>query len=55
MANLYVFDANPPDVRAEYGVIPQARMLPSADGYDVAQTLPPDKRATLVFYCANQH
>ena len=53
--DLFIYDANPTDVRAEYGVIPQARMLPSADGYDVAQTLPPDKRATLVFYCANQH
>ena len=54
-ANLYVYDANPSDVRAEYGVIPGARMLPSADGYNVAETLPPNKRATLVFYCHNQH
>jgi hypothetical protein len=55
MANLYVYDANPSDVRTEYGVIPGARMLPSADGYNVAETLPPNKRATLVFYCHNQH
>lgn len=54
-ANLYIYDANPSDVRAEYGVIPGARMLPSADGYNVAETLPPNKRATLVFYCHNPH
>lgn len=54
-ANLYIYDANPSDVRAEYGVIPGARMLPSADSYNVAETLPPNKRATLVFYCHNPH
>lgn len=50
-----VFDANPPDVREEEGVIPGARMLPSSHGYDVTSTLPPDKNTPLVFYCHNTY
>ncbi len=53
--DLFIYDVNPTDVRAEYGVIPGARMLPSADDYNVAATLPPDKRDLLVFYCHDPH
>jgi hypothetical protein len=52
---LMIYDANHPDTRAQYGVIPGAHLLPSADGFSVAQELPADKNAKLVFYCANTH
>ena len=48
-----IYDANIPATRAEYGVIPGAHLLSSSKNYDVATTLPPDKNAKLVFYCAN--
>ena len=54
-SKVMVFDANPPDVREEEGVIPGARMLSSSHGYDVASTLPPDKNTPLVFYCHNTY
>ncbi len=53
--NVMVFDANPPDVRAEEGVIPGAHLLPSASHYDVAKVLPAVKTTKLVFYCHNTH
>ena len=48
----YVFDANP---RAMYEKrhLPGARWVPY-DGV-VAEMLPPDRSATVVFYCANRH
>jgi rhodanese-related sulfurtransferase len=52
-SDVMVYDANLPDTRSEYGVIPGAHLLPSADDYSVAQTLPANKDAPLVFYCAN--
>lgn len=54
-SHVIIFDANVPSERAQYGVIPGARLLPSADHYDVAAELPPNKDARLVFYCANTH
>ncbi len=48
-----IYDANHPDTRAKYGAIPSAHLLPSADGYSIARTLPVDKSVPLVFYCAN--
>lgn len=54
-SSVLIYDANHPDTRAEYGIIPGAHLLPSADGYSVAQELPADKNAKLVFYCANTH
>ncbi|MGH7933450.1 MAG: hypothetical protein ACREQN_09815 [Candidatus Binataceae bacterium] len=51
--HVYVYDANPPDVRAESGVIPEAKLLSSSSHYDVATTLPPNKDSKLVFYCHN--
>lgn len=53
--NVMVFDANPPDVRAEEGVIPGARLLSSSSRYDVATELPAVKTTKLVFYCHNTH
>lgn len=52
-SHVLIFDANHPSTRAEYGIIPGAHLLPSADGFRVSQELPPDKSAKLVFYCAN--
>jgi hypothetical protein len=54
-ANLWIYDVNPATVRAKEGIVPGARLLPSADGFDVAKDLPPAKDAKLVFYCANTH
>jgi hypothetical protein len=50
-----VFDANPPDVREEEGIIPGAHMLSSSGHYDVTTTLPPDKNTPIVFYCHNTY
>jgi len=54
-SKVMVFDANPPDVREEEGVIPGAHLLSSSGGYDVASTLPADKNTPLVFYCHNTY
>jgi hypothetical protein len=54
-SGVQIYDANVSDTRAEYGVIPGAHLLASADAYSVAQELPADKNAELVFYCANTH
>lgn len=51
-ANTYVFDANTEDTRKKDGLIPGATKLNSSTNYDVA-VLPADKKAKLVFYCAN--
>ena len=50
-----IYDANHPDTRAQFGIIPGAHLLPSADGFSVERELPADKHAKLVFYCANTH
>src|SRR5262245_24009335 len=44
-------DANSPETRAEYGTLPNARLLSSSSRYDVAHELPADKASNLVFYC----
>ena len=49
---VYIYDANVASTRTQFGVIPGATLLTSDDKYDPA-TLPPDKHARLVFYCAN--
>jgi len=54
-AHVNIFDANPSDVRSQLGIIPGARLLPSAGSYKVATELPPNKSAKLVFYCHNVH
>ncbi len=48
-----VLDANNPDTRAKYGVVPGAVLLSNYKKYDLAKTLPADKTKSLVFYCAN--
>ena len=52
-SHLYIFDANAPETRARFGIIPGAKLLSSEDSYDVATTLPSDKGAKLIFYCAD--
>jgi rhodanese-related sulfurtransferase len=54
-ADLHIYDANVPETRAKFGVIPGAQLLASDDNYNVAATLPASKSAPLVFYCANTH
>lgn len=54
-SDVIIYDANHPDTRAQYGIIPGAHLLPSADGFSVARELPADKNAKLVFYCANTY
>lgn len=54
-AHVIIYDANSENVRSKYGVIPGAKLLSSADQYDVAAMLPADKHAKLVFYCTNTH
>lgn len=49
---VHIYDANVASTRTEYGVIPGATLLDSDDTYDLA-VLPQDKKAKLVFYCAN--
>src|SRR5580700_3755390 len=48
-SKVMVFDANPPDVREEEGIVPGAHLLSSSGSYDVASTLPADKNTPLVF------
>jgi len=54
-SRVYVFDANPDDVRQREGIIPGARLLDSDDHYDVANNLPKDKNAKIIFYCHDVH
>jgi len=49
-----VLDANGPETRSRYGVIPGAVLLTHYDDYDVGRELPTDRGRTLVFYCANE-
>ena len=48
-----VYDVNVASTRENVGIIPGARLLSSSSKYDVAKELPVDKKAPLVFYCAN--
>ena len=53
-AKIYVYDANGAATRDRFGTIPGAALLSSDDDYPLS-VLPPNKHATLVFYCANTH
>ncbi|HTY57045.1 MAG TPA: rhodanese-like domain-containing protein [Candidatus Binataceae bacterium] len=53
--HVMIFDANPPDVRTDEGIIPGAHLLSSSGHYDIATTLPANKATPLVFYCHNTH
>ena len=48
-----VIDANGPETRAKFGIIPGAHLLSHYASYDPAKELPADKNAILVFYCAS--
>ena len=48
-----VFDANGPDTRAKYGVIPGAILLTSVAKFDPMKEMPVKKDSKVVFYCAN--
>jgi rhodanese-related sulfurtransferase len=48
-----IFDANNDKTRQQEGVIPGATPLTSVTQYEAKGTLPADKNAKLVFYCAN--
>jgi len=52
---VHLFDANGDGFRRKHGTIAGATLLTSYSSYDVAKTLPEDKSAPLVFYCANPH
>ncbi len=49
-----VCDANSPDTRDQYGVIPGAILLSNYRDYDPAAELPADKAGTVVFYCHSE-
>ncbi len=49
---LYFFDANNAETRSKNGIVPGAILLESSKNYDT-KVLPTDKKAKLVFYCAN--
>ena len=50
---VHIYDANNAETRTKYGAIPGAVMLSSSKDYDLS-LLPKDKKASLVFYCANE-
>jgi hypothetical protein len=54
-AHVRIYDANHNALRRRAGMIPGARPLSSDDHYNVADELPTNKRAKLVFYCADLH
>jgi hypothetical protein len=51
---VHIYDANDPDTRAQFGMIPGATPLKSSEDYDLA-VMPSDKDAKVVFYCTNVH
>ncbi|MDO8433211.1 MAG: hypothetical protein Q7S58_12460 [Candidatus Binatus sp.] len=52
-SHVEIYDANGWGLRSRVGIIPGAHLLSSDDRYDVAGTLPPNRNANLVFYCAD--
>src|SRR5260370_33936323 len=54
-SHVNIYDADGWGLRSTAGVIPGAHLLTSDDKYDVANDLPADKNAKLVFYCAALH
>jgi rhodanese-related sulfurtransferase len=46
-----VFDANGAETRQKEGIIPGAKLLSSASGYDVAKEIAAPKTQEVVFYC----
>ena len=54
-SHVNIYDANGWALRSRAGVIPGAHLLTSDDKYNVANELPAEKSAKLVFYCADLH
>ena len=54
-SHVNIYDANGWARRSRAGVIPGAHLLTSDDKYNVANELPAEKSAKLVFYCADLH
>lgn len=52
-SHVRIYDANVPSVRQGDGMIPAARPLSSSGDYNVADELPSNHNAKLVFYCKN--
>lgn len=52
--SVHVYDANGPETRRRFGIIPGAGLLSSDNNYDLS-ILPRGKASKLVFYCANAH
>ena len=52
-SRVQIYDANGWGLRSRVGIIPGAHLLTSDDKYDITTTLPPDKKSSLVFYCAD--
>src|ERR1043166_976837 len=52
-SRVFLYDANVESTRLHVGIIPGARLLPTAHDYDLAREMPRDKASRLVFYCAN--
>jgi hypothetical protein len=52
--SVHVYDANGPETREKFGIIPSAALLSSDNNYDLS-ILPRGKASKLVFYCANAH
>ena len=46
-------DANNPETRDKYGILPGAVLLSKSQGYDLGE-LPADKSTKLVFYCGGE-
>lgn len=53
-AHVYIYDVNVESTRKNVGILPNAMLLDSDSDYKVNETLPKDKSANLIFYCANQ-
>ncbi len=51
--DLHIYDANTVETRTKSGLIPGAIPLQTVSQFGPAQTLPKNKDAKLVFYCAN--
>jgi rhodanese-related sulfurtransferase len=53
-ADLVLCDANSPETRSRFGVIPGARRLSNYRDYAPERELPADKARRLVFYCHSE-
>jgi len=54
-SHVNIYDTNGWALRSRAGVIPGAHLLSRDDKYNLANALPTEKSAKLVFYCADLH